>query len=443
MKKILLVNPWIYDFAAYDLWVKPWGLLKIASILKNAGHKTFLVDVLDRHHPLISEEDIHDHADGTGKYISEEVSTPEPFKNIPRKYKRYGLYPRLLPETLPENVDAVLVSSGMTYWYPGAFEAIKMIREKYDDVPIILGGVYATLSYDHAVLNSGADHVVSNADLQSLSSLLDVECDLSFRAILDAGIDYSGYREPGYGVLRLSIGCPFDCAYCAQKRLGPAFMVKDIEKAVTELKDLYARGIKNFAFYDDALLFDTEYIKDYLKRILSEGITAHFYTPNGLHARFITEEIAYLMKKTGFIKPILSLETSEDEKGKDWHNKVNRSEFKKAVSNLQKAGYTPGEYMVYLMLGIPGSDMEDTESSIDFVHSLGAEISLSEFSPVAGAKMSEQFPEAIEEPLLQNNSAFPSFSLSEWPQVQSIKNKARRLNASLKNQHNNRTLSTT
>jgi hypothetical protein len=32
-KSILLVNPWIHDFAAYDLWMKPLGLLYLGGIL--------------------------------------------------------------------------------------------------------------------------------------------------------------------------------------------------------------------------------------------------------------------------------------------------------------------------------------------------------------------------------------------------------------------------
>ena len=31
---ILLINPWITDFAAYNFWIKPLGLLYIASLLK-------------------------------------------------------------------------------------------------------------------------------------------------------------------------------------------------------------------------------------------------------------------------------------------------------------------------------------------------------------------------------------------------------------------------
>jgi hypothetical protein len=28
------VNPWIYDFAAYDMWARPLGLLYIGSLLR-------------------------------------------------------------------------------------------------------------------------------------------------------------------------------------------------------------------------------------------------------------------------------------------------------------------------------------------------------------------------------------------------------------------------
>jgi len=31
--KILLVNPPVHDFAAYDFWLKPYGLLSVAGIV--------------------------------------------------------------------------------------------------------------------------------------------------------------------------------------------------------------------------------------------------------------------------------------------------------------------------------------------------------------------------------------------------------------------------
>lgn len=47
--KILLINPWIYDFAAYDLWMKPLGLLYIAGFLEESGYDVSLINWMDRH----------------------------------------------------------------------------------------------------------------------------------------------------------------------------------------------------------------------------------------------------------------------------------------------------------------------------------------------------------------------------------------------------------
>jgi len=46
-KSILLVNPWIHDFAAYDFWMKPLGLLYVGAILRAAGYEVGLLDCLD------------------------------------------------------------------------------------------------------------------------------------------------------------------------------------------------------------------------------------------------------------------------------------------------------------------------------------------------------------------------------------------------------------
>ncbi|MFH1846992.1 MAG: B12-binding domain-containing radical SAM protein [Candidatus Omnitrophota bacterium] len=429
MKNILLINPWIYDFAAYDLWIKPWGLLKISSILKNNGFKVYFVDTLDRQSSFLSEK-LKISSSGTGKFSFEEVEKPFVFKEIQKKYKRYGLYRKDFNSALPDKkMDFILVSSGMTYWYLGAFEAIKILKQKYKDAPIILGGTYATLSYEHAVTSSGADHIIRNVELQKLSFIIGGTCDFSFQNILDQQIDYEWYRDPAYAVLRISLGCPFNCAYCGQKMLSPDFMLKDKKKAIGEIKYLYKeKNITRFAFYDDALLFNSEYITEYFEAIIKENIKADFYTPNGLHARFISGEIASLMKRINFINPILSLETADDTVSGNWHKKVTAGDLEKAISNLRRAGYKKGEYTVYLMFGAPGTTFESVEKDIEYVHSLGARISLSEFSPIPGTKMAQGFIKNEQDPLLHNNSAYPSFLPSEWQEIKQIKKKASDLN---------------
>ena len=48
---ILLVNPWIHDFAAYDVWAKPLGLLLLGGVLRAHGARVSYLNCLDRFHP--------------------------------------------------------------------------------------------------------------------------------------------------------------------------------------------------------------------------------------------------------------------------------------------------------------------------------------------------------------------------------------------------------
>ncbi len=432
IRKVLLVNPPVYDFAAYDLWMKPWGLLKISAVLKKMGYEVFLADAMDRHHRLFLGRGIIDKPDGTGKFFSMEVEKPPALKGVPRRYRRYGLPSELFDKALPSGkVDIILVSSGMTYWYPGVFDAIRALKKRYS-CPVVLGGVYATLCHEHAVRESGADHVVKNGDFARLSGILGAWSDISFCDILGETIDLSGYIYSPYAVLRVSLGCPFDCAYCAQKILSPPFSLKSMDGALREVQALYEAGIRNFAFYDDALLYHGEYAKKYFSALIDSGIKACFYSPNGLHARFLDEHTARLMKGMNFVNPILSLEVSNDKKAGSFHDKVTRKELIRAVENLKKAGYLAGEYSVYLILGLPGTGYRDVEESMEFAYSLGARISLSEFSPVPGTSAAREIRIESLDPLLQNNSVLLCQEPSSRDKIRQLKDMANKLNYLIK-----------
>ena len=43
---LLLINPLIYDFAAYDFWSKPLGFLYVATLLRKNGFSIHHIDWL-------------------------------------------------------------------------------------------------------------------------------------------------------------------------------------------------------------------------------------------------------------------------------------------------------------------------------------------------------------------------------------------------------------
>ena len=158
---ILLVNPWIDDFAAYDVWAQPMGLLMLAGQLRHRGYRISYCDCLDRFHPRAPRRDpLARH--GRGPYVKTLRPRPRGLEDVPRRYSRYGIREAWLREDLARlpPPDLVLVTSMMTYWYPGLQGTIAVLRQAFPRTPILLGGIYATLCQAHAERTSGADRVL-------------------------------------------------------------------------------------------------------------------------------------------------------------------------------------------------------------------------------------------------------------------------------------------
>jgi hypothetical protein len=100
---LILINPWIYDFAAYDLWSKPLGLLYLAGYLRECGFKIHLIDCLDIHHPALKNSVLPRRgAYGTGKFPREKAARSTALTQILRSYSRYGIPKQLFVKTLKE-----------------------------------------------------------------------------------------------------------------------------------------------------------------------------------------------------------------------------------------------------------------------------------------------------------------------------------------------------
>jgi len=433
--RILLVNPWIYDFSAYDFWVKPLGLLYISKILKNLGHEVFLIDALDRLHPSVKNITPRSNEFGCGHYYKKEVPKPEILKNIPRKYKRYGMPEDIFIDELKKipEPEIVLVTSGMTYWYKGAFEVIEIVKKHFPDSFVVLGGIYATLCYEHAEKYSGADLVFAGSDIKELLKKIGIESPLIPLSFSDYPMpDFDIYPELEYVCLRTSVGCVFNCSYCAVRFLNPKFEQKSSDKIVNEIGYFVKKlKVKNVVFYDDALLFNSKnHIEKILSEIIEKNLNCYFHTPNGLHAKYITKELACLMYKSGFVFPRISLETSSLKLQKTTGNKVTNEDLTFAIENLCSAGYENKDIIVYIMIGLPEQELADVEETIDFLKKLKVRISLSEYSPIPHTFDWEKlYIDDSIDPLLHNNSIFSLNLYGE--KLQKIKDMVRLHNSSL------------
>jgi len=426
MSKILLINPWIYDFAAYDFWLKPLGLLYLGGLLRQNGHRIHFIDCLDPYHPAMpkgSRQQPLRHSYGDGKFFRQVIPTPDSLKMIDRNYCRYGILPEIFINELKkhEDADIVLITSMMTYWYPGVFEAIKIIKEVLPFVPIALGGKYATLCYSHAVNFSGADYVIAGSgEKQVLRLLQKLFNEEPVFTPDENNLDSLPY--PAFDLIRkieqlpliTSVGCPYRCSYCSSHILNDKFQQRDPVKVADEIQYWQKEsGVFNFSFYDDALLVKPhEMIMPMLKEVKKRKLSCQFHCPNGLHLREINKELSELLYNSGFKTIRFGFETSDLNRQIKTGGKVKNEELRLAVSHLKNAGYKTGEIGIYLLCGIPGQSAEEVEKSMEFVRECGAKPVLAEYSPIPGTKMWDEAvacsPFDIQtEPLYHNNSLLP------------------------------------
>lgn len=411
---ILGIQPWINDFAAHDFWLQPYGFLVILTYLKNKGVNTQYIDCLKT---TVSQDEF-----GKGKYHSEEIIKPDILKTIPRYYKRYGIsIDDFIKEFKLTNPDFILLTSSMTYWYPGIADTIKIIKSINSNIPIIVGGTYATLCHEHAKANINCEKIFQNHEISNFFDYLNIKFDA--REFYSTLPDYKFFNyKKEYVVIRTSWGCPFNCSYCSIKKTFPDFFRINTDYVFDYILDYYNQGIRNFVLYDDAFLYENSEVKKLLKKIIDAKINIRFHTPNALHLRYIDLEIAQLLKQTNFIDPHFGLETMEEDLQKTWGGKVNIEDLKKGINFLKQAGFKEGEFSAYLLFGYPGQNLEQLKKDVDILNNLGMRVSLSEFSPVPGTDIFKQFENDLKDPLTHNNSIFGFFTPQNMKHLWEIKN---------------------
>ncbi len=423
---ILLINPWITDFAAYDFWIKPLGLLNMASFLRENGFRVTLIDCLDL--------SIKTKTYGDGKLFKTKIEKPFSLKSIPRNYSRYGIPEEMLLKRLSflEEPDLICVTSGMTFWYPGVFKLIEIIRKFFKNVTITLGGIYDALCYEHAKKHSDVDIVFNGrGELEVLKLVSDLtnkelityNSKLSIDNLPHPAFDL--YSQLNYVCIATSRGCPFKCIYCASPFLSKGFVRRNPLNVVGEIEHWTTRyRVSNIAFYDDALLIEpSKHFIPIMKEVIRRGISCNFHTPNAIHIREIDEEVADLLFRSRFKTIRLGFESSIETTQIETGGKVDNQEFRQAVKNLKRAGYSKEEIGVYIMAGLPGQRAGEVEESIAFVRETGARPMLVEYSPIPHTPLFEKAKKMSSfdlenEPLFHNNSILPcqwdGFTLADY-----------------------------
>ncbi|HRU45742.1 MAG TPA: radical SAM protein [Candidatus Marinimicrobia bacterium] len=422
-RSLLLINPWIADFTAFDLWSKPLGLLYIAKFLQNYGYEIELLDLMDRQRWQDTSNDKFN--DGRGKYHKTIIAKPPVLARYPRRFGLYGASREQFSDALSNMArpNAILVTSLIAYWYPGVAATVEILRRYFPETPLILGGIYASLYPEHARNSIQPDFLITGygekKTLRLIDHLFGIERDYGdIPDYNDNGIlPWHLYPKLKSVAVLTSRGCPNRCTYCATYLLNKKFVQRRPEDVISEIISTYNQfNVENFAFYDDALFAHRDrHIIPILKGIISAGVKINLHSPNGLFAREINSELAELMFSAGFKTVRLSLESTSSQIQKSSSNKVNNANYTDAVNNLAKAGFARNSLETYLIMGLPGQTRQQIIDSINFVADQGVIVKLASFSPIPGTTEWERaralgYVSDDQDPLMTDATIFPFLS---------------------------------
>lgn len=411
----LLVNPFIYDFAAYNFWSSPLGLLYIGAILRQNGFEVNLVDCMQ------SKEKSRK-ADGRAPFISQKVAKPTGLSGVKRQYRRYGMAPDVLRATFSnlETPDFVLITSIMTYWYAGTQEAVRIARESFPHSKIVVGGIYPSLCNELARFTLHDAELIAGAnEIQKVYTFIEQisgvplahKPDMNDLDILPYPC-YDLYESIPFVPLITSFGCAFKCSYCATPYLYPRMIRRGPLSVLREIEYWLSWNVRRFVIYDDSFLYDREhYAKPLLRGIQEQYGPLEIYNPNAMNAAFIDRELSELLIVAGFKEVRIGFETADPEMQRTTGGKVTCNNFETAISALQGAGFK-GNIIAYVMAGLPFQKAEDVRKSIEYVSAAGATPYLAEYTPIPHTKLFDEHRRTARYPIdkdaiYQNNALFP------------------------------------
>lgn len=196
--KILLLNPPFKDFAAYDLFFKPYGLLNISTFFKFLGFDPVFIDCIDKNNEEFEYEKGYHLGnlknDGTGKFNKIEIEKPDVLKHIKRKYFHYGISINFLEKYLNNynSFDLIFINVTFTYHYNILYDLVPVLKKHSQKAKIFLGGIYPIVYYTHAsnlAKELKIDYVISGGFEQIIPFLLKLK-DKKFNILKKRIFDY-------------------------------------------------------------------------------------------------------------------------------------------------------------------------------------------------------------------------------------------------------------
>jgi magnesium-protoporphyrin IX monomethyl ester (oxidative) cyclase len=200
-------------------------------------------------------------------------------------------------------------------------------------------------------------------------------------------------RKP-WAAMLTSRSCPYDCVFCSVHTvMGKKWRGRSPENVVAEMEQLvHTYRVKQIDFLDENMTLDQKRMGTICDLIVEKRLDLEWYTPNGVRADTLDENLLKKMKASG-CKKIRVAPESGVQRVVDQIVKKNLDlkKVEQAVVLCKKVGIKVGCFFV---IGLIGETKEDIAETINYAYKLrrlGADsFYFSYATPVYGTELYEQ-----------------------------------------------------
>lgn len=380
--KVTLINPpFLFSSKSEIIHFQCLGILYLASYLNEKNHEVQIIDALEK---------------GKNNIIKYE-------KGI----LKVGLSNKEIIDNIEPGTELIGISVPFSHFAKIAHELINDIKKVYNNIPVVIGGVYSSTQPELAV-KSGADYIVmgegevpllniinylSGKDTSLNNSIITKKSDLSkaksyFLENLDElplpardiiNFDSYSYKSPrqylpkGWRSASIitSKGCPYDCEFCSVHPISGykwrPFSVKRVLLEIDELINKYK--INHFDIEDDNFTLNSDRAEEILDGFIERKSKHHlsWSAPNGLRIDTLNETLIKKFKESNCWAINIAIEHGDEEVLKLINKKLDLKKITEVFKLLKKYEIAAGAFII---CGYPEETAQRFQNAFEFYKTL-------------------------------------------------------------------------
>ncbi len=327
---------------------------------------------------------------------------------------RVGLSAQTIAERVADwKPDVVVIEIPFSGWSKTAFEVASIVKDVNKGITVVLFGLHPSsrptdclqIPYVDFVVIGEPENTVTKlvtkleqkktdfsaiAGLgfrQSGKSVLNAKREfienlnslpLPARHLLPMGVYASAVKanplrgeiSKPYTIVITSRGCPYNCVFCSNCIVwGKKWRPRSAKSVVDEVEQVIKQfGIKQVDFSDDNLTLDKKRMIEICDLIIQRKLKFEWFTPNGIRADTLDEELLLKMKAAGCKKIRIAPESGVQRVVNEVIQKnLDLKTVENTVIICKKVGIKVGCFFV---IGLIGETKADIETTIDFAYKL-------------------------------------------------------------------------